>query len=369
MRKYRARQRSDPVRYQQYLQRERVRNYKRKHEKRIRAAQQRAQALGIPYIVLDTAYRRGRKTEFDEGMFMVLPAKYEDDSDDETYSFHSDDMPMIPCKVELHESDEVYQERKPNISVVNINKLMNHPRSALQTLLPQEVNDRQRMSNFIKLEHDYVKEKTDSGEQRSMRDGAKTRKRSRKSNPDNDKSELMKLRQQCRSFILNKAISGSASHPKRRRRSNKMPAIEASSDYMPSNCVEHEDLDDLFKELAEVATKEPPKKKHSSPHKKSPRKHSPRKQCFFNQMQAKDGQFSLTVSMPVQPIVSSELKNIKCEPKSPTEECVESTMNSIPNEYSQVSKKISVNNTCNVNTCNEDSIEIKQEPTSDDYYF
>lgn len=374
MRKYRARQRSDPIRYQQYLERERMRNYKRKYEKRIKAAQERAQALGISYIVLEPP-KRGRKPMFDEGVLLVLPSKYEDDIEDESNSFDFDDMPMMPVKVELHESDEIYQEQMPKISVAN--KFLNHPRSALQTLLPQEVNDRERVTNFIKLEHDYVKQKTnyvkrESLDKFSLHDG-RVPKLSRKKRR-HKRDELLNLQTQCRSFILNQAAN--VAKPKRSRQPNKIPENSRKSSYdsVHSNRIEHEDLDDLFKELAEVANKEPAKKRHSSPHKKSPRKHSPRKKSCFEQMQAKDdGGFSLIVSMPVQPLVASQFKtiNIKSEPKSPSDPCgieesVEPQRNS--NVSSETLKK-SLINTGDI-YCNEDSIEIKQEPihTDDDFY-
>lgn len=367
MRKYRARQRSDPLKYQQYLERERIRNFKRKYEKRIQEAQERAQAMGVPYIVV-SPNRRGRKLKFGCDVSLVLPAKYHDDTEEETNSYNSDEMLMMPVKVELQESNEICQEQKPIISVVNINKLLNHPRTALQTLLPQEVDERQRVSNFIKSEHDYVKQKTDASDKFPIEDGTVTKRSGRNTHPD-DKHELMRLPQQCRNFILNKAIMGSVTKPKRRRRQpNKMPAIESSSNFVRSDCVEHEDLEDLFRELAEVANKEPPKKKHSSP-----RKHSPRKPPFFNQTQANDdGKFSLTVSMPVQPIVTSQFTGpyIKKEPMGPLNlgcetNYLESKSVSILNDNLQTLKK-SVNNRGDFHICNEDSIEIKQEPTSDD---
>lgn len=382
MRKYRARQRSDPIRYQQYLERERMRNYKRKYEKRIKAAQERAQALGISYIVLEPS-RRGRKPMFDEGVTLVLPSKYEDDIEDESNSCDFDYMPMMPVQVELHESDEIYQEQIPNISVVS--KFLNHPRSALQTLLPQQVNDRERVTNFIKLEHDYVKQKTDYVKQKtdyvktesldkfSMHDGRVQKLSGKKRRHKRDKYELLNLQTQCRSFILNKATD--VAKPKRSHQTNKITSRKSSYDSVHSNRIEHEDLDDLFKELAEVASKEPPKKRHSSPHKKSSRKHSPRKESFFQQMQAKDdGGFSLIVSMPVQPLVASQFKtiNIKSEPKSPSDPCgieeiVEPQSNS--NVSSETLKK-SLNNYTGDIYCNEDSIEIKQEAihTDDDFY-
>lgn len=357
-----------------------MRNYKRKYEKRILAAQVRAQILGIPYIVLGQPLsRRGRRPMFGDGVSIVLPAKYDDAIDDESNSYHSDDTPMIPVHVELHESDELYKEPKPNISVVNINKLMNQPRSALQTLLPQEVNDRERVSNFIKLEHDYVKHKTETKRTFSMLDGSISKRWSDGNNKRKTKKyELQKLQEQCRSFGLNGTISESHTHRKPNHQPQKTPArtklLPASAFDMRNRYVQHEDLDDLFKELAEVATKEPPKKKHSSPHKKSPRQHSrtPRQQSYFQQIQD-DGKFSLTVSMPVQPIGASKFVSIKSEPNSPTdgpcdfEEMVESKCNSVPN----VDQLPTLKPTTDVyNNCNEDSIEIKLEPIhSDDDYL
>lgn len=390
MRKYRAKQRSDPVKYQQYLERERVRNYKRKYEKRIEAAQQRAIELGIPYIVLEPEghIRRGRKPKFaSSDVTLVLPAKYEDESMDETNSFNSDDMPMIPVKVELQESDEIYQEQKPSISVVNINKLMKNPRTALQTLLPQEVNDRERVTNFIQLEHDYVKK------------GA--------NKMDPHKLELLQLQQQCRNFVLNKAFTGSGStKSKRTRRFNNTSTRKPTSEFVHNDCAEHEDLDDLFKELAEVANKEP-KKIHSSktsprslhkqsPHKQSPhssktsprstktsprssktssratkasprsskispRKRSPRKKSPFKQLPSQvDGQFSLTVSMPVHPLIAPK-KAAHSKNYFDISRIEGSYLpNSMPSDM--LLFKENVSSESGVFDCNEDSIEIKQEP-------
>lgn len=330
MRKYRARQRSDPIRYQQYLHRERVRNYKRKYEKRIRAAQERAQSLGIPYIVLEPP-RRGRKPFFDEGISLVLPSKYDDEIEDDW--FNSNDMPL---EVELQESDEMYKEQKPNISAVNINNLNNHPRSALQTLLPQEVIDRQRVSNFVKFDHDYVKESTKTLSLPGI--GSKVEKRLGGKSQKDEKKELITIRGNLGSV-----------KPRRRHRPRKLPDKDARN-----NHIEHENLDDLFKELAEIANKKPPKREHSSSHKKSPRK-----QYFLNHLQAENvGEFSLAVSMPVKPIPAPyfEATNIKREPESPT---IESEI-----EYNK-----SVMSAYNFFTCNEDSIEIKQEPINSEDDF
>ncbi len=367
MRKYRAKQRSDPIKYQQYLERERMRNYKRKYEQRIEAAQKRAQELGIPYIVLNPPHvRRGRKPMFGD-VSLVLPAKFKNDFEDESNSFNSDDMPV---KVELHE----LEDRKPQISVVNINKLISQPRSALQTLLPQEVNDRERASNFIKLEHDYVKQ-----EKISMHDG-ESRKRSGKNRRKMNKNDLLQLQKQCRSFILDRVTANDLPKRKRSRRTRQrpVPPEQPTSHFERRNSVEHEDLDDLFKELAEVANKEPPpKKKHSSSHHKySSTKRSPRKQSVLKD-HGDDGQFSLTVSMPVQPIVTSPMNrvNIKDERKSPTHPYIgyvaeDDKIAIIRNDNSEVLKS-SVNNTVDVFKCIEEPCEnIKQEPIySDDDFF
>lgn len=372
MRKYRARQRSDPIRYQQYLERERKRNWKRKYEKRIQAAQEKAQELGIPYIVLKPPQaRRGRKSKFGDDVSLVLPARYEDDIEDESNSFQSsDDMPVVPVEVELLELDELYQEQKQNMSALN--KFIRQPRSALQTLLPQEVSDRERVSNFIKLEHDYVKQNYVGRQNRetfSMHHDL-VRKLSVQRRHRSNKHELLQLQQQCKDFVSNRRVSDSSAKPKRRRRQpSKVTARKSSYDVVQDDCVEHEDLDDLFKELAEVATKNSPKKRHSSPHKKSSRKRSVLKQTHD------DGQFSLVVSMPVQPLLASNFTtmNLKSEPTSPTDPCdidesVDHRSSFKPIVRSQTLEK-AVNNIDDV-YCNEDSIEIKQEPanTDDDFY-
>lgn len=388
MRKYRARQRSDPIRYQQYLERERMRNYKRKYEKRIKAAQDEALAAGIPYIVLETPPRRGRKPKFpNDNVSLVLPAKYEDDIEDESNSFDSHDMPMIPVKVELQESDEIYQEQKPSISVVNINKLMNYPRMALQTLMPQEVSDRERVSNFIKLEHDYVKQGTDQMVKMEM-DYLDSESRNGLDKVENKshKRELLKLQEQCRSFVLNKVLSEGSRKPKRKRRLNRIRR-EMSTDFVPDHYVEHEDLDDLFKELAEVANKEPPKKKHltisprksHSPRKRSLNKQSPHKKSLLKlsplkQIPSEDyGRFSLTVAMPVQPIVTPKFKtdNLKnLFDFNNIEESDGPKISSISNDDMHSIKKTVCNQSEIYNYCDEDSIEIKQEPiNSDDDLF
>lgn len=362
MRKYREKQRSDPVRYQQYLERERIRNFKRKHEKRIEAAQQRAIEMGIPYIVLEPEghMRRGRKPTFPENdVTLVLPAKYEDDSTHDSNSFNSDDIPMIPVKVELQESDEIYQDRKPCISVVNINKLMNYPRSALQTLLPQDVHDRERVCNFIQLEHDYVKKGFD--------------------NTDPHKLELLKLQQQCRNFVLNKVMKSNTTKPKRKRRFNNTSTKNVKFDFVHKDCAQHEDLDDLFKELADIANKEPPKKIRSplkkspqkqspqssktSPRKKSPYKKSPKRSTLKQLPREGDGEFSLTVSMPVQPLVAPMRKAVHSKSffdLGRTKGSRWPKNSSIPSDVNTFKEIVS--NESGVFDCNEDSIEIKQEP-------
>lgn len=280
MRKYRAKQRSDPIRYREYLERERMRNYKRKYEKKIQAAQEEAQSLGIPYIVLEPPAGRGRKPLFGD-MSLVLPAKYEDDTDDE---YASGEMPVVPVKVELKESNK---EQKPQISVVNINKLIGLQRSALSTLMPQEVNGRKRATSSFKSEYGHVKHERLT---RGVNDMSRRNKRKK------DRNELLKLQSQCRDFISNRTLDdANVLHLNQNRQHRERPKVQrVRNDPVP--VPQHEDFDDLFKELAEVARKRP-KKKHSA---------SPGKHFIVKRTQVeRNGEFSLTVPMPVQRIGNS----------------------------------------------------------------
>lgn len=317
MRIYRAKQRRDPERYRQYLERERLRNYKRKYERRVQLAQEKAQALGIPYVVVEAPNaRRGRKSK-DAGMSLVLPTNYDSfDIEDKSLWIDADEQPIVEEKVESKQSSDSSTKQNPQISVVSIDKLIAHPRSALQTLLPQEVNGRERLSNSIKLEHDYVMQ-----EQLSMRKKGK-RFRNGKLEPD----ELLKIQEQCRNYIL-ESVSDvrkkrTRRYEQRRRNERQYERIQQNQSNKQNKRnrnepVEHEDLDDLFKELAEVADLKHPNKSctsSSSPHKYSPGQHTNRKKGFYDEVEPQSaGEFSLTVSMPVKPV--SKLKSLKLKEK------------------------------------------------------
>lgn len=356
MRKYRAKQRSDPLRYQQYLARERYRNNKRKFDKRVQVAQEEAQALGLPYIVLDPSIRRGPKSKYgfdSSDVLLVLPAKFEDCNEDE---HDLDEKPLMPVKHEKAEWDSVQQDRKPNISAVNINTLLGQQRSALQTLLPEEVNDRKFLSNNIKSENGYTKDEKES----MYDDRSRTSRRQR----NRDKKKL--LQKQYRSYISNPP--GGSSPLPNRTESHQSGKESAKSKYFVQPA-EHEDFDDLFKELEEVAKKQLPRKKPPISLKKlSDRQLSPRRQSFFKRMQAQyqGGEYSLDVSMPVQCILESgEGVHIKDEPESPTNPA-DNTFSFLKNDYSPASNHKIVDD---FSLESENSIEIKEEPHFDDYSF
>ncbi|KAJ6642264.1 hypothetical protein Bhyg_07211, partial [Pseudolycoriella hygida] len=293
MRKYRAKQRSDPIKYQKYLERERIRNYRRKNEKKIVAAQETAQALGLPFVVLDTpAVQRGRRCKFgyDGTVSLVIPAQFDKDIGSDSDSFSFSDGSRIPVQVEL-------DEKRDKICTLQKTPAMNGKKSSSQNLLPSELDfrERDRVKNSIKLDHDYVKRQTESpikltnDQKRTLNrlhNGISKQRSNQKSRNINFKDDMKKIRDGFSRITSGKTL---------KRRPTEKSVAKKSVHLPDNNSAEHEDLDDLFDELAKVAKKELPKDPLCN-----------------EEWKSDDGGDSLSVSMPVK-LKASRLHSVELD--------------------------------------------------------